>query len=156
MRNVAYTKIFKCFINLCPWLSEAFSFPLYIFDNDSNYLKFQYFCLKRKVYQKNTSTKVESFLMTLSDLNQIGKVVFTKNCFIYNFCAMHSHYICIKGLRKALKRSKRSQHWSLQETGTSYKKNILHLDNRAQNLRNNVKKSSKIGQDKKTLKSVSA
>ena len=38
--------------------------------------------IKKGLSEKHASTKVESFLMTFFDLNQIGRAVFTKNSFI--------------------------------------------------------------------------
>ena len=55
------TKILKCLVVLCPRLSESFPLPLYIFDNNSSFWKYQYFCLKRKFFQKTPPVKVESF-----------------------------------------------------------------------------------------------
>ena len=60
------------------------------------------FAKKECSIEETQPTKVKNFLMTL-DLNQIGKISFTKNCSIKNFRTMCSHYICIKALRKTLK-----------------------------------------------------
>ena len=107
MLDRTYTKIWKCFKPLCPWLSETFPFPIYIFHNGLSYQKYQYICLKRKFYWKNTISQgwklsndtfwpnpnrkngilkrppvtAESFLMTLFYQNQTEKIVITKKLF---------------------------------------------------------------------------
>ena len=67
--------------------------------------------------------------MTLFDLNQKRIIVLTKICSISKFCAMRSHYICIKGMTKSLKIQKRSKYRILQDTGPSYKKIFTHTNN---------------------------
>ena len=47
------------------------------------------FLIKNNNYKKNTPpAQVKSFLITLFDLNRRGKIVFTKNWSILNFCAI--------------------------------------------------------------------
>ena len=69
-------KLCNVLISMSAIVWNVFSCPLYIFHNDLNFLKYRYFCLKRKFYRESTSN--QSFLMTLFNLNQTWKIVFTK------------------------------------------------------------------------------
>ena len=63
---------------LCPPLSETFSFPLtesimtHVTKNTNTFAK------EENSITKTTPAKNESFLMTLSDITQTGRIVFTK------------------------------------------------------------------------------
>ena len=77
-----HTKILKCFITLCPRLSETFlllftdSVIIQVTENTN------IFAQEESSIKKSPSANVESFLMSPFDLNQTGKIVFTKNCSI--------------------------------------------------------------------------
>ena len=109
---------------------------------------------RKKFNRKSTTNQKWSSLMTLFDLNQKRIIVLTKICSISKFCAMRSHYICIKGMTKSLKIQKRSKYRILQDTGPSYKKIFTHTNNQIFTLTqtitdkllwDNVKKSCKNG-----------
>ena len=51
-----HTKILKCFIILCPRLSETFCFP-HRFHSNSSYWKYQYFWSRRKFFRKSTTSQ---------------------------------------------------------------------------------------------------
>ena len=62
--NSIYTKILKCFVKIYSLLSEMFSFPFYFFEYGWNFRKYEFFCLKKKFYEKAPLKEVESFLIT--------------------------------------------------------------------------------------------
>ena len=55
--------------------------------------------------RKTPPANAECFLMTLFQLNQTGKKVFTKNCLVIFSRALSSHYIFIKALRNQGRRT---------------------------------------------------
>ena len=89
---------------------------------------------------KKPPTKVESFPMTLFDLNQIREKILTENCSIQVFSTAAIRYISMKSLRRALSLWKISNYWSLKKNGTSYKQKFVYTDSHGQNIWNIVKK----------------
>ena len=65
-------------------------------------------------------------------------------------------YIFIKDLMNGLKLQKMSKNWSLKENGSSYDQKCVFSNNSGQNIWNRLEKSSKIGQENKTLMSTFA
>ena len=79
--NRDYTKTQQCFKTLCLRLSENYYFYLFDFNNDFDFCEEPYFCSKTKVLsEKLPPVNVESFLMWLSALKQICKILFSENC----------------------------------------------------------------------------
>ena len=76
------------------------------------------------MHHKKPNLLSKSSLMTIFDQNLTLETTFTENCWIWSFSATARLYICIKGLRKALKLWTRSKDWSLRETGTFINKHL--------------------------------
>ena len=87
---------------LWPELSEKFSFPYYVVNNDSNFWTWSYFGSKQNKSIKKTHKQV-SFLISIFELKQTSTFVLTENCWIWNFSATHLLDIFIACLRKVLK-----------------------------------------------------
>ena len=96
---------------------------------------------------------MKSFI-SIFDVKPTCKIVLTENCWIWNFPAIPFLYISIKNLTKVSKLLKILRYWGLKKTGTSYDQTFGFTDNQWQNILPKVRKSSKIGQGKKTLISL--
>ena len=92
--------------------------------------------------------------MPLSYRNQsINLLCKSIGWFLYDSGLRHERVNCAalyfnKDRRKALKLSKMSKSWSLEETGSSYDHKFVSSDNPGQNVWNKVKRSSIIEQEK--------
>ena len=80
--------------------------------------------------------------------------VYRKISKLKNFSVTPLLYIWIKILRKPLKLQKISKYWSLKKIRTNVEQKSAYTDNLGQNIWEEVKKSSKIGQHQKTLRSL--
>ena len=108
----------KCFIILYPQLSESFSFPVYIYNNNSSSWKWQIFAQKQMWKVSNDETK------------HVNKKV---------------HFICIEVLPKSLEYIKEIKTLQFAGHWDKLEKNIAHTDSPRQSLWNNFQESRKIG-----------
>ena len=102
--------------------------------------------------KKIPPTKVESLPMMIFDLNQTREEKFSKNRLNRTFSTTATRYICTKSLRKVLtKFDKKDQIIKVLKRIGQITKKKCYADNHGQNILNTTKKSSKTGQEKKTL-----
>ena len=96
-------------------------------------------------------SKAESFLKSNFHLNQICKIVLTQSHYIWNFNAVTCFIFLLKIGQMLSSYRKFFKNWRLKETRPSCDKKFSCSDNHGQNIWNKIEKSSKIGQDKKSL-----
>ena len=112
---------------------------------------------KHVSYLKNPrASDAESFLEAIFDLNWICKILFTWNRQIWTFNATDLLNILLKDSRNAFKIATMLKNECLKKTGPSYDQKFVFSDNPGQNIWNKIEKSSKPGQDNKSLISTFA
>ena len=143
-----YTNL-EMFYNFMPAIIWNFSFSsLHIFDNDASSWKYQYFCLKRKFYWKNTSS--QNWKLTNGTFwPKQNRSSFHKKLFSLELWHNPLATFVLK-LWWRLWRLKRNESIKVcRRLGRIT--NLFCLLNRGQKFWTNIKKSNKTERDEKTL-----
>ena len=100
--------------------------------------------IKQTRLSGKTTSCCWTFSMSIFDLKQTCKKVLTEKCSIWKIWKTS-----IKSLAKIFKLLKTLKNWGLKGSGTSYEQRFYFLDHQSQNMSPKLRKSSRIGQERK-------